>query len=121
MRRSQRARPRRAGRRPIATRRSIALLGRCEVDTGHPSAAAALLERGLAIAEPRAEHGEQNLDSLAVVRFELARALWASGGDRARATELAAIAERALTAPSLESSRRRIAAWRRSHVAAPAH
>jgi tetratricopeptide (TPR) repeat protein len=98
----------------------LTLLARCEVDGGHAAIAAPIAERALALALPLGIKGELDPEALAVVRFELARALWDSGGDRARAGELAAGAEPILVSPSSQRDHRRVVAWRRLHVVVPA-
>ncbi|MEX1369383.1 MAG: tetratricopeptide repeat protein, partial [Nannocystaceae bacterium] len=60
-------------------------IGRCDVQLGAPAAAIEPLERAL---ELRGRDGEDRLD-LAETKLMLARALWASGADLARALELA--------------------------------
>ena len=53
---------------------------------------------------------------LARTRFALARALVASGGEHARAAELAELADRTFTATGhLNQERRQVTAWRRTH------
>jgi tetratricopeptide (TPR) repeat protein len=61
-------------------------MGEAQLGLGHPAAALAALERALVVGVAG------NPIDLATTRFALARALWASGGDRARARALAAAA-----------------------------
>jgi tetratricopeptide (TPR) repeat protein len=62
-------------------------LGRVALSRGQASRAIELVEAALAIAERNADRVTPR--QLAEIRFVLARALWAGGGDRARARELA--------------------------------
>jgi tetratricopeptide (TPR) repeat protein len=83
-------------------------LGECQLELGRPAEALAPLERAIKIAEPT-----QKPSDLARPRFALARALWDSGGDRARATDLAKQARAAFAAEGPNEKRRmaRIRAW----------
>jgi tetratricopeptide (TPR) repeat protein len=84
--------------------------GRCQIDLGHARDAIAGLEAVVAGA------AQNKLDpaTLATARFELARALWDGGGDRARAVALAADSEPVLSRAA-KVQQVRIAAWRRAH------
>ncbi|HYO51239.1 serine/threonine-protein kinase [Archangium sp.] len=85
------------------------LTGRGEVllKLGRPTEALAPLERALALRESHAVPPVE----LAETRFALARALWDSRKDGARARELAQKAESALEQPGTRSLRARVQAW----------
>ncbi|HEX3479831.1 MAG TPA: serine/threonine-protein kinase [Kofleriaceae bacterium] len=93
----------------------LGLLARCELDQGEVAPALATAQRAVTLAGSLARKGDLDPEQLAVVSFELARALWASGGDRRRAEQLAADAERALASPPARRDRARVVAWRRTH------
>ncbi|HMG56517.1 MAG TPA: tetratricopeptide repeat protein, partial [Kofleriaceae bacterium] len=98
---------------------ALTSLGRCELEAGSAAVATALLERALATAQPFIDKGDMDPVEIAVAQLEAARALWASGGNHARADQLAAAAERALDTPSMRLDYGRAVAWRRSHRAKP--
>ncbi|MFL5356784.1 tetratricopeptide repeat protein [Archangium sp.] len=85
------------------------LTGRGEalVKLGHPTEALAPLERALALRESHEGPGRE----LAETRFALARALWDSQKDTARARQLAKQAESALAQPGSEALLARVQAW----------
>jgi eukaryotic-like serine/threonine-protein kinase len=97
----------------------LGLLARCELDQGQVTAGLATAERAVTLAGTLAGRGDLDPEQLAVARFELARALWASGGDRGRAARLAADAERGLTTAPARRDRARVDAWRRTHGVPP--
>jgi uncharacterized iron-regulated protein len=74
---------------------------------GRATEALAPLERALALGEAHAVAPVE----LAETRFVLARALWDSRQDTARARELARKAEGALEQPGTEALRARVQAW----------
>jgi len=78
------------------------------VELGRAAEAIAPLERAIKIAEP-----SQKASDLARPRFALARALWDSGGDRARATDPAKQARAGFAAEGPNEKRRmaRMKAW----------
>jgi serine/threonine-protein kinase len=96
----------------------LRLLARCEVDAGLPASAVTRAERAQAIGAALAANGAVDPAELASARFELARALWNAGGDRARAVALAASAEAGLVDPTSQRERQRVQAWRHTHVVA---
>jgi tetratricopeptide (TPR) repeat protein len=75
-------------------------MGREWVDLGEARRALAPLERALALRLEKAEHSEKDL---AEVRFQLARALFDAGKDRARAVRLASEAHQAWAAAGKDS------------------
>jgi tetratricopeptide (TPR) repeat protein len=81
-------------------------LGDIAVRGGHPGDAIAPLERALPIEE---KAGQVDLPK---AQFLLAQALWASGGDRARADRLAQAAEERFAAQKRDELRAEIASWR---------
>ncbi|QRK10957.1 serine/threonine protein kinase [Archangium violaceum] len=85
------------------------LTGRGEalLKLGRAAEALAPLERALSLRETHAVPRQE----LAETRFALARALWASRKDTARARELAQQAERTLEQPGTESLRARVQEW----------
>ncbi len=88
-------------------------LGRALMAGGDASTALPLLERGLALRE----QGHAPAAELCEARFETGRALWQSGGDRRRATELVRAAVE--VARELEGAMRprdEAEAWLREHV-----
>jgi tetratricopeptide (TPR) repeat protein/tRNA A-37 threonylcarbamoyl transferase component Bud32 len=90
----------------------LQLLGEALVELGRPSEAIAPLERALAAGDT--SPGEPNDGGYS--RFSLARALWNSGGDRARAVKLAEQAE-AIFADDEDDAATRVAIreWLASH------
>ena len=93
-----------------------ALLGEGEslVALGRPKEARAPIERALAMTSS----GEPNPWGLAEARFALAEALWASGGDRARAHALAVAAKKGLASETNALARGlagEIDAWLQQH------
>jgi tetratricopeptide (TPR) repeat protein/predicted Ser/Thr protein kinase len=89
----------------------------CDLQDGAAAAAVPVLERAMSIAE----EPEATPIKLAEVRFDLARALRAIGGDGARVSQLAAAAEKEFTQAGHEGSRnlRRLRAWRREDEQTP--
>jgi serine/threonine protein kinase/tetratricopeptide (TPR) repeat protein len=86
--------------------------GEALLKLGRPAEALGPLERALTVRLSRPVPAKE----LAETRFALARALWESRGDMARARRLAQEAERALVHPGTESLRARIQAWLDSHT-----
>ncbi|HEY8925603.1 MAG TPA: tetratricopeptide repeat protein, partial [Polyangia bacterium] len=97
-------------------------LGVASSKLGRFSEAVPPLERALRIRESR----EPNQLQVADTRFALARALWASGGDRARAVQLAEAARAfyesgEATPPAAAEARAWLATHPSPHLATPAH
>jgi len=91
---------------------ALSARGNCLVETGAPDRAIPLLERALSIRSksPAEDSG------LATTRFALARALWKTGADRQRATDLARRARTAFTAHSDAADEvARVDAWLSGH------
>lgn len=86
-------------------------LAELHLDRKHPALAIAPAERALAMLETRSDDDAPS--HLADARFDLARALWDSGGDHKRARSLADLAR---THPG-DDSRAEIEAWRAAHAA----
>jgi alpha-beta hydrolase superfamily lysophospholipase len=84
---------------------------------GHAPAAVAAAERAVAIGKT---HGSEP-PLVAGAELALARALWAAGGDRARAVELARAAHATFVkGPAVRTREAAEAArWLRDHTAAP--
>jgi tetratricopeptide (TPR) repeat protein len=82
-------------------------LGEALLKLGRPSDALVPLERALALHESRAAPPVE----LAETRFALARALWESRKDTARARQLAQVAGTTLEQPGTEALRTRIQTW----------
>ena len=70
-------------------------LGQCDLAQGQPAQALPRLERALRIREAKGSSAHD----VARTRFHLARALWATGGDRKRALTLARSARTAFADP----------------------
>jgi tetratricopeptide (TPR) repeat protein len=90
-------------------------VGLCDLATNEPERALVPLERALAIRE----HHSVMPEKLALTRLALARALWQSGGDRARARQLALQARDGFAAAGRPSERERAQAedWIGQHPA----
>jgi tetratricopeptide (TPR) repeat protein len=90
---------------------------RCLNATGKPTDAIPLLERALTLMDP----ATSDPDNVPMFQFELARALWDAGRDRAHAVELATKAHAAFDklgdAAGAASQRAESAAWLASHHA----
>ncbi|WP_257461836.1 tetratricopeptide repeat protein [Archangium lipolyticum] len=86
--------------------------GEALMKLGRPAEALAPLERALALRETHAVPPVE----LAETRFALARALWASHKDTARAKQLARVAHGALEQPGTEHLRADIQAWLDTHA-----
>jgi tetratricopeptide (TPR) repeat protein/predicted Ser/Thr protein kinase len=82
---------------------------------GHPAVALPIAERGLA--NELAQGTDADRDELATGRFVLARALWDTNGDRARARSLA---EQAVEGQDDGGTRAEIARWLETHSLAQA-
>jgi len=89
---------------------SLLTLAELYLERGQPQKAIAPSERALGMLEKRADDDAPS--HLADARYDLARALWDSGGDKQRARQLAELAR---THPG-EESRREIEAWLARHV-----
>jgi tetratricopeptide (TPR) repeat protein len=89
---------------------ALAGLGRCDVDEGAAKIAVEQLERALTI------YDRAGLDPVerGAVRFDLARALWATGA-HPRALALAQQADNELARAADRRERERVRAWRREH------
>jgi serine/threonine protein kinase/tetratricopeptide (TPR) repeat protein len=86
-------------------------LGRVRIAQGEPGAAIAPLERALRIRDAQ----ENDPTFVAETRFALAKALWDSGGDRARAVSLARTAKDKYAAEQASSELGEVDAWLASH------
>jgi hypothetical protein len=87
-------------------------LGQCLVDERQPARAIPLLSRALAIREG----SPGDASDLAFTRFQLARALWALGQERARALELAQKARAVFAgARGRERELGQVNAWLKQH------
>jgi eukaryotic-like serine/threonine-protein kinase len=94
---------------------ALAAVGGAQLGLGRAREALAWYERGLRIGNAAKASDRE----LAALRFGLARALWLTGRDRARARSLAAEAARAIAevqAPSGVRMRREIGEWLASHT-----
>ncbi|MBL8624886.1 MAG: serine/threonine protein kinase [Myxococcales bacterium] len=100
------------GDRSLDTAYSLTSYGGCLVDLGRARDAVAPLTRAVALRSAR----QVDPQELADAQFQLARALWDSGRDRARARSLAASAAAAYASSGDDSpDRKAIAAWRAAH------
>ena len=100
------------GDRSLDTAYSLTSYGACLVDLGRARDAVPPLIRAVAL---RSDRQVDPLE-LADAQFQLARALWDSGQDRARARALAANAAAAYAStPADDHDRQVIAAWRAAH------
>ncbi len=98
----ERVRGSKSGYRPYI----LVPLGEAHLGAGRPGQAARLIEKGLALAEQDPNYTLE----LAIMRFHLARALWATGA-RPRALELAGKARAGLTEPRQKLDRARVDRW----------
>jgi tetratricopeptide (TPR) repeat protein len=90
-------------------------LAEIQLALGHPAAALRIAERGLQT--ELAQGTDADRDELAGGRFVLARALWETNGDRARARSLA---EQAMEGQDDAGKRAEIAGWLKTHSLAQA-
>ena len=91
----------------------LSLLGDVKLAMGDPAAARSYFERALRIRE----RSEPDPTLIAETRFGLARALWESGGDRARALSLARAARETYERNNRPRQLSTVGAWLASHVA----
>ena len=100
------------GDRSLDTAYSLTSYGACLTDLGRARDALAPLTRAVALRSGR----QVDAQELADAQFQLARALWDSGRDRARARSLAASAAAAYASSDDDSpDRKAIAAWQAAH------
>jgi len=101
-----------SGPSSMAVADSLTTLGEIKLAVGEPSTAVSYLERSLRVREGK----ESDPIPAAQARFALARALWASGGDRTRSLSLARSARQAYATNNRPRQLGTVDAWLATHT-----